>query len=53
MLSPIGNTLNVFRDNIVEPQFSFLDKLHDHGDGHHLGIRGNPKMRIGARRRAA
>jgi hypothetical protein len=34
-------------------QFPFLDQQHDHGGRHRLGIRGDPKMRIGARQRRA
>jgi hypothetical protein len=49
MSSPLGTPLHIFRDRIVETQFSFLGQQHDHGGDHRLGIGGDPEMRIGAR----
>ena len=46
----IRNALNIFRDRIVETQFPFLGQQHDHRGRHRLGIRGDPEMRVGARR---
>jgi hypothetical protein len=47
-LVSVGNTINVFRDQIVEAQFPFLDQLHDHGGGHRLGVRGGAEVDIRA-----
>lgn len=49
-LVTVRDALNVFRDQIVEAQFPFLDQLHDDGGRHRLGVRCGPEMGIGARR---
>ena len=52
-VAAIGNPGNIFRDRIVETQFPLFDQQYDHGGHHRLGVRGNPKMRIGTRQRRA
>ena len=46
----IGNALDIFRDRVVEAQFSLLGQQHDHRGRHRLGVRGGAEMRIGPRR---